>query len=67
MGRKEWYVVLVENNDETIIEVLRSGEVVLERESEILASGWGEEVPEKEWESALKKYPLFHEAKDTSE
>ena len=60
-GRRGWYLVLVKDNDETVIEMLQRGKVDVERDSEILASGWGEAVPEETMQSVLKKYQVYQE------
>ena len=60
-GRKGWYVVLIKDSDQTIIKTLQRGKVDIEQDSEILASGWGDKVPEEALQSVLKKYQVYQE------
>ena len=75
-GRKAWRVVLLLDNDETVIRFIEktqgeeSGKhtVNLKDYGEVLESGWGEDVPQDIVKSVLQqKFPLYRENHSTGQ
>ena len=61
---KLWHVVLLVDDEETILSFLEMSALNVKDYGEILKSGWGEKPSEEEERSAIKKYDILYKDKN---